>query len=69
LLIRPDTRLNCVNRWQTERVIAEILKPVGFQETQQPVGLKKHDAHELAIYTPKCIGKWTLLAWASDSEF
>jgi len=69
LLIRPDARLNCVNRWQTERVIAEILKPVGFQEAEKPVGLKKHDAHELAIYTPKRIGERTLLAWTSDSEF
>jgi hypothetical protein len=68
-VIRPDARLNRVNRRQAERIIAEILKPVRFQKAQQSATLKKYDPNELAINTPKCVGERTAWTWVFNSEF
>jgi hypothetical protein len=61
--------LNRVNRRQAERIFAGILKPVRFQKAQQPTTLKKHDANELAIDTPKSVCEWAAWARILNSEF
>ncbi len=67
--IRPNHALNRFYHRQAERIIADILKPVDFQKTEQSAALKQHHAEKLSIYSTYGISERAIWRRVGNSEF